>query len=224
MLDAAEPLVEMAPRLLAFVAVIAVGFLLSYLFKKVVIFVAKALNFDVLSYRIGLTSLLSKIWYDRTPVETLGRTCYWFVLLLFLLLGVSVLHVETLNQLVAKVISWVPLLAVAFVIFTVGYFISRFVGTTVLIALVNSQYQSANLMAFLVRGTIMVFFAAIAAEHLGVGRGIVVATFVILLGGTVLALALAFGFGGRDIAKKVLEKKLRSLEEKTKGTNETSHH
>lgn len=223
MLEAAEPLVEMAPRFLAFVAVIAVGLLLSYLIKKVVIFVAKALSFDVLSYRIGLTSLLSKIWYDRTPAETLGRACYWLLLLVFLVLGVSVLHVETLNQLVGRVISWVPLLAVALVIFTVGYFISRFVGTTVLIALVNSQYRSANLIAFLVRCTIMVFFAAIAAEHLGVGRGIVVATFITLLGGTALALALAFGLGGRDIAKEALEKKLKSLEEKTKGADEISH-
>jgi hypothetical protein len=223
MLDAAEPLIEIAPRLLAFTAVIVAGLILSYLFKRLVVLFAKALNFDVLSYRTGLTSLMSKIWYDRTPAEILGRFAYWFVLLLFLLLGISVLHVETLNRLVASAIAWVPLLVVTLVILTVGYFISRFIGTAALIALVNSQYKSASLIAFLVRGIILVFFVAIAAEHLGVGRGIVVATFAIVLGGVVLALAIAFGLGGRDIARDVLEKKLRSLEERNKGSDEISH-
>lgn len=223
MIGAAEPLIEMAPRLLAFAAVLALGFVLSYLIKKLVIFVAKVMNFDVLSYRIGLTSLLSKAWYDRTPSETLGRIVYWLVLFFHLLLGVSVLHVETLNRLVGQMILWMPLFGVALIIFAVGYFISRFLGRAVLIALVNSQNRSANLIAFLVRSIIMTFFIAIAAEHLGVGRGIVVATFATILGGVVLALAIAFGLGGRDIAKEMLEKKLKSLEEKTKGTDEISH-
>ncbi len=223
MLEAAEPLIEIAPRLLAFLAVIVVGLIFSYLCRRLVTFLARLLNFDVLSYRIGLTSLLSKIWYDRTPAETIGRIAYWLVLFFHLLLGVSVLHVETLNQLVADMITWVPLLAVALVIFAAGYFIARFLGTAALIALVNSQYKSASLIAFLIRSILMVFFVAIAAEHLGVGRRIVVATFVILLGGTILALAIAFGLGGREMAKEFLEKKLKSLEEKTKGANEISH-
>jgi hypothetical protein len=223
MLEAAEPLLEIAPRLLAFASVIVVGLVLSYLFRRLVTFLAGVLNFDVLSYRIGLTSLLTKAWYDRTPTDLLGRIVYWIVLFLHLLLGVSVLHMETLNRLVSKTITWIPLLAIALLIFSVGFFISRFVGRAVLIALVNSQYRFANLIAWLVRCVIMTFFIAIAAEHLGVGKGIVIATFAIILGGVVLALAIAFGFGGRDIAREALERKLKSLEERSRETDEISH-
>jgi len=223
MMDAAKPLIEMASRLLLFVTAIIIGLILAYLVKRLVILLASLLNFDVLSYRIGLTSIVSKAWYDQTPSMLLGRIFYWLVLFLHLILGVSFLHVETLNRLLAGTVNAIPLVAVGFVIFVVGYFISRFLGRATLIALVNSQYRSASLIAFLVRGIILVFFIAIATDYVGVGRGIVVATFAIILGGFVLALAIAFGLGGRDIAREMLERKLRSLEERKRESDELSH-
>ena len=48
-----------------------------------------------------------------------------------------------------------------------------------------------------------------ALEHLGVGRQVLMASFTILFGGVVLALALAFGLGGRHLAREALEKALR---------------
>ena len=53
----------------------------------------------------------------------------------------------------------------------------------------------------LVLVVIVVFFAAAALDHLGVGRSILVAAFSIVGGGIVLALALAFGLGARDLAR-----------------------
>ncbi len=222
-LEAVSPLLEMAPRLLLFVATLLVGLLLAYLVKKLVILIAGLLSFNVLAYRIGLSSIVSKAWYDQTPVMLLGRVFYWLVLFLHLILAVSFLHVETLNRLLASTVAAIPLFAVAFVIFVVGYFVSRFLGRATLIALVNSQYRSARLIAFLVRGIILIFFIAIATDYIGVGRGIVEATFAIMLGGFVLALAIAFGLGGKDIARETLERKLRSLEKGKRESDEISH-
>lgn len=222
-INAAKPVLDLAPRLLAFVAVVIVGLVLAYLLRKLIVFVLRISNFDVLSYRIGLTSLVSKAWYDQSAKDLIGRLVYWVVLLFHLFLAVSVLHVEALNQMVSGVIGTVPQLLVSTVIFVFGYFVSRFLGRAALIGLVNSQYKSASLIAFLLRGIIMIFFFAVAAEYLGVGRGIVISTFAILLGGVVLALAIAFGFGGREIARDLLEKKLRSLEHRSKGPDDLYH-
>jgi hypothetical protein len=48
-----------------------------------------------------------------------------------------------------------------------------------------------------------------ALEQLGIGRSTVIATFTIVFGGLVLALALAFGLGGKDLARTILEKRLK---------------
>jgi len=222
-LEAVQLVLDLAPRLLASITVMLIGVVFAYLVKRLVIFILRIANFDVLSYRIGLTSIISKAWYDQTPAYIFGRIAYWLILFVHLLLAVSVLHIESLNRMASAVVFYIPLTVIAVVILLAGYVISRFVGRAVLITMVNWQYGSANLIAFLIRTIIMVFFAAIAVEYLGVGRGIIVTTFAIILGGIVLALSIAFGLGGKDIAKEILEKKLKSIERKEKTTDDISH-
>ncbi|MEW6215921.1 MAG: hypothetical protein AB1478_12085, partial [Nitrospirota bacterium] len=53
-----------------------------------------------------------------------------------------------------------------------------------------------------------------ALEQLGIGRGTIVIAFAIIFGGVVLALAIAFGLGGRDIAKEYIERKIKGEERK----------
>jgi hypothetical protein len=53
-----------------------------------------------------------------------------------------------------------------------------------------------------------------ALEQLGIGRGTIVIAFAVMFGGVVLALALAFGLGGKDIAKEYIEKKIKGEEKK----------
>jgi hypothetical protein len=56
-------------------------------------------------------------------------------------------------------------------------------------------------------------FVAAALDHLGLGRSILVAAFSIAGGARALTLALAFGLGGRVLARAWLEKKPRTEEE-----------
>ena len=53
-----------------------------------------------------------------------------------------------------------------------------------------------------------------ALEQLGIGKETIVIAFAIIFGGIDLFLALAFGLGAKDIAKKYLEKKLKGEEKK----------
>jgi len=60
-----------------------------------------------------------------------------------------------------------------------------------------------------VKLTVFLFAATIALEQLGIGRETVIIAFAIIFGGIVLALAIAFGLGGRDLAREYLEKKIK---------------
>jgi hypothetical protein len=71
----------------------------------------------------------------------------------------------------------------------------------------------------LVKLTILLLAVTMALEQLGIGRGTIIISFAIIFGGIVLALAIAFGLGGRDIAKEYIEKKIKGDEKK----DEISH-
>ena len=56
---------------------------------------------------------------------------------------------------------------------------------------------------------VILFAIATALTHLGIGKDMVLVAFGITFGGLVLALALAFGLGGRAIAADILARRLR---------------
>lgn len=90
-----------------------------------------------------------------------------------------------------------------------GSLIAGFLRRSVLIAGVNAGLPSARILAGGVHTALMILFVAMALEHLGVGRQILLLSFAILFGGVVLALALSFGLAGRDLARELLEKVAR---------------
>jgi hypothetical protein len=70
-----------------------------------------------------------------------------------------------------------------------------------------------------VKYLVFVLAATMALEQLGIGRDTVIITFSLIFGGIVLAMAIAFGLGGKDIAREYLEKKVKGEEKK----DEISH-
>ena len=78
-----------------------------------------------------------------------------------------------------------------------------------MIAAVNRGVPEARLLARAVHWGVVLFAVATALTHLGIGKEMVLVAFGITFGGLVFALALAFGLGGRVIAREVLARRLR---------------
>jgi len=95
---------------------------------------------------------------------------------------------------------------IAGALLVLGVLVADFVQRSVLIAAVNAGLHSARLLAAVVHTFLVVLFAAMALEHLGVGRQVILVSFTILFGGVVLALSLAFGLAGRELAGQALER------------------
>ena len=107
------------------------------------------------------------------------------------------------------VFSWVPRIVGSAVIFLVGWLVANFLGEGALIAAVNGGVPQARLLARAVRWGVLLFASATAVTHLGIGKEMVLVAFGITFGGLILALALAFGLGGRALAREILERRLR---------------
>ena len=70
------------------------------------------------------------------------------------------------------------------------------------------QIQSARLLSIGVKWLVLVLAGAMALDHLGIGRQILLLAFGILFGGIVLALALAVGLGSKEMVSRSLERQI----------------
>ena len=137
----------------------------------------------------------------------------------FFILSLRSLNVPVIERILERFILYLPNVFVATVILFFGYMLSNFLGRTALITAVNAGLKLSGLIGRFVKLTIFLLAVTMALEQLGIGRETIIISFAIIFGGIVLALATAFGLGGRDIAKEYLEKKIKGDEKK----DEISH-
>jgi hypothetical protein len=211
--DFFQRLIAFLPNLLSSLIIFILGLLLGWILKKIIVKIAKLCNTDHFCSKIGMTEALEKVGIKGSPSRLLGRVFYWLVVIIFAIIALYALKVPAIENLLEKFLLYLPNIFVAVLLIIAGYLLGNFLGRTILIAAVNAGMWFASLLARGVKTLIFVFAFAMALEQLGIGRNIVVVAFTILFSGIVFALALAFGLGGKDIARNYLEKRLKGGEE-----------
>ena len=202
------------PKFIAMFIIFAGGVIIAWALKLLLLRTLLAANFDAWADKAGLTAIIRKgdIW--GKPSDISGKILYWFVVIIFLMIGLNALQIQTIDKVVSQFFLYLPRIFSALLIFVIGYVIAGFISRAVLIAAVNSGYHYAKILAEAVRLLLIVFILAMVLEQLSVAPSIVVAAFSIMFGGVVIALAIAFGVGGIDAARRIIEKGSEERREK----------
>ena len=204
-----QRLTVVAPRLLALLALVLVGWVLAAIARRLMVRLLRAANFDARCARWGLTGSLVRGGIRQPPTALVGRVVFWMIFLVALLMGIEALEVPATAGLVGLALHFLPNLIVAGLVMVIGWLLANFLGQVALIGAVNTQVAGAPLIAGAVRWLVLVFAGAAALTQLGIAREMVLLAFGIAFGGTMLALAPAFGLGGKDLAREILESRLR---------------
>lgn len=209
----AQDIVAFLPSLLTGIVVLIIGLGLAWLVKAIAIKAVKLLKLDQAFDRSGVTEALKKLAVKDTPAKLIGRMFFWLVAFIFFVLALKLMKVPVIDRLLERLLLYLPSVFVALIILVIGWLFGNFLGRAALIASVNAGVKLSGQISRGVKGVILVFAFVMAFEQLGIGRNTIVAAFAIAFGGAVLALALAFGLGGRDLAGKYLAKRFKKDED-----------
>src|SRR5439155_8595021 len=201
-----DRLAAILPALLVMLALLTVGLVVAAIARALVSRTARAIGFDRAMERWGLAAGLRRGGVLRSPSEVLGVVCFWAIFIVFASLGIDALGTQGAT---GFLLSFMPPLFAALLILIVGWLVANFLSQGILIAAVNAGLPEARLLARAAHWGVILFAGATALTHLGIGKEMVLVAFGITFGGLVFALALAFGLGGRSIARQLLERRLR---------------
>jgi hypothetical protein len=197
-----------SPNFLAMVIILSLGWVTAWVMGIVMERLLRVIGLDHLSNRLGATAALARGGVKTDPSRLIGRAVYWLILLFAVIAGLGALNMQPINRFAQSFLAYIPYLFTALLILVAGYLLSNFVAQAVLIAAVNSGLPPARAVAAFSRWGVQLVAAAMAMEQLGIAQHIVVVGFGITLGGVVLAAAIAFGLGAKDLAKEFLERRL----------------
>jgi len=209
-----ERLVYFLPDILTSILIFIAGIILGLILKTIFLRFFRAIKIDKFSEKSGVVEMIQKGGVKEPLSIILAKFIGWLTVISFLTISLRSLNVPVIERILESFILYLPNVFVAIIILLLGYLLANFLGRAALIASVNAGIKLSGLIGRFVKLTILLLSVTMALEQLGIGRETIVIAFAIMFGGIVLAFALAFGLGGRDIAREYLEKKIKGEEKK----------
>jgi len=204
-----EQVAIILPRILASLVLLTVGWLIAKLARKGTIRLLRLLKVDVVAEKSGVEDFLLRGDVKFTTVTLLATIVYWAILFTVVLAVLNSMGLEVAAQLFNRIILYMPNVVVAVIVLIFGAQFARFIQSLAFTYLSNIGIAGAEVMSYIAQYAILFFVASVALEQLQIGGQIVVSAFQIAFGALCLALALAFGLGGRDWAGQILDRVLK---------------
>jgi small-conductance mechanosensitive channel len=204
-------LAAFVPQLLAALVLLFLGWILANIVRSAVGKVLDTLKFDELGKKTGIEAFMRQGNIDLTLSRLIANLVYWIILLVVIVTVANSLGLTTVAELFNKVVFYLPNIIVAVLVLVFGVLVARFINRLVFAYLNNMGVDGALTLSTLAEYAVIIFVVFVALEQLQIGTHLLISAFQIGFGAIGLALALAFGLGGKEwaagIIKRLTEKK-----------------
>jgi len=203
-----DGIIGTVPGILGAIIILIAGYIIAVVISRVVDAVLKKIELE--KWVLEKTKA-RKAWgaFDLTGFLTLITK--WYVFILFLPPAANVVALQPLATFLLAVALWVPSLILAVIIALIGIVAAMYVEK----AIVATKAKAAKIVGSAAKWIIYVFTTLIVLDQIGVRIAIAQQSFLIILAGVMLAIAMilgiGFGFAFRDEAKKIIKDIKRKL-------------
>jgi small-conductance mechanosensitive channel len=198
--DALSAFLSYVPVLIGAIIILIVGYLIAKALQAIVGRVLEGIGFDRWMERGGIKQFFDRADTQHTPHSILGRLVFWFVFIIAITMATDALGIPQVSAVLAQLIAYIPNIIAAILILILAALLANFLSSIVRGA------TGSGLLADIARYAIIVYAVFAALTQLGVAVELTAPTFLIVLGAVALAAAIAFGIGGREVAREVIEK------------------
>ena len=190
------------PKLLGFILVLAIGWVIAKAVKTAVTKLLQKVGLDKALHSGSTGQYVDRVAPDTSPSRVIGSLAYWFIFLGALAIAVSQLGIAALDNFVAAIGAYLPNVVAAVLIFVVAGAIAAAIGG--LVARTMGDTPTGKVVGSVVPVLVMAIATFMILNQLQIAPEIVTITYGALIGGVFLAMALAFGLGGREVAHDML--------------------
>ena len=200
-----EKLIAYLPNLVAGIVLIAIGWFLGWLVKRVVVQVLLVLRFDRLLRRFKWGAGFAKADVRYAFAEFVGNGAFLIIFLILLNASLEALQLTVISDVLRQGVLFIPKLFVAGVIFGLGWLLAGWIAGTIQRALTKEGVPRATLIARFTKVVIMLFFSAMALTELDIAREIVIIGFSVMIITFGIVAVVMTSVGAKRFVSKILE-------------------
>jgi len=199
--NSVDQVIAFIPHLIGGLLIIIIGYIVSKSIGKLVTRALHKLRFDRSLHTSAAGGVVNRI--IESPSKLVGSIVFWLLYLAFLSFAVSALHLAVLDHVLTGIYNYVPHIIASVIIFLVASAVS--VEAVRFVARVMGKTATAKLLSAVIPSISMSLAVFMILNELNIAKEIVDILFTAIVGSLGLGMALAFGLGGRDVARGMLE-------------------
>lgn len=200
--ESAATIIAFIPRFLSGLIVLLIGVIIASVLRQLVREGLKFAKFETFIRRYGVPE--SKDTANWSVI--LSEIVRWFVIIVFLIPTADIWGLGKFSEVLNNFLLFLPNLIISILLLLVGFVISRLVYDLLLASLSGLTMDNARAIAVIGRWSVLVFAFLVVLNQLGIASDLI----RIILSGVVAMFAiaggLAFGLGGQDAARELIEK------------------
>ena len=202
--EAFEQVVLLAPRVLAMIVVLVVGYLIARIVARAITALSQKIGLEIAAERSGLADSMQHMGIKRNVPGIVGTIVFWLLMCVFIMAAVSILGLQDVSAAMYSVVSYIPKLLVATLVVVIGLLVASFLRGVVATSAdrVGLSYAEHLANGFYYVLVLVTFHAALT--HLGMNLQLLENMVLIAFGALAVGFALAFGLGGRDVIGGIL--------------------
>ncbi len=196
------------PNLFGATLLLAISYILAKVVAELVAKLLSGIGFDSIPRRLGIyKSEEEGAESKRSPSQMAGYLVIAAIMLFALIEAAQMLKFALLADIIYEFTIFAGHVLMGLVILAIGIYLANLAFD----AVVSSGMSTSKLPAHIARIAILVFAGAMALRQMGLANEIINLAFGLLLGAFAVAIALAFGLGGREIAAQEIKKWLEGM-------------
>ena len=199
-------ILEAIPGVFAAMLVLGVSYLIGRVVSGLVSNLLASIGFNIVLEKLGLGKAAGS--ENRNPSAIVGSIVLLLIMLFAATEAAALLGFESLEELIGEVLGVAGHVLFGVLLFGVGLFLASFVAG----AIRSSGAPNAAILSTVAQVAILVLTGAVSLRQMGIANEIIQSAFTLTLGALAVAAAIAFGFGGRDLAARQLDQWTKGLQ------------
>jgi hypothetical protein len=205
---------DFVPKLVMALIIFAIGWVLAALVEHLVISLFKALKVDAALKSAGMEDVVKRAGHRLDSGLFVGVLVKWFVIVVFLIASFDVLNLQRVTDFLTQIVNYLPQVIVAVLVLMVAVVVANAMHRIVVASAKAAHVKSSEFLGRVTKWSIWIFAIIAALVSLGVAVNLIYIIVQMVLAGAALAIGLAFGLGGKEVAQKLLEKTVANIMEK----------
>jgi Conserved TM helix len=196
-------LLRFLPKLIGFLVILIVGYIVARIVKSVTMRVLARLGLDRRLHESPAGNYVERFSPGASPSRLVGSVAFWLIFIVALTAAIGVLEIPAVTAFMNQVLAYLPNVIVAILIFVLAAAIGGGIGG--LVERTMGDTPTGNLVKSVVPALVLSVAFFMILTQLNIAPEIVQILFTAIVGSLALGLALAFGLGGRNVAERLLE-------------------